>query len=669
MIKLDEDQNNEKEKHADGLEDALSALGWVEEKINAGDSEEVLSGVIKRQSDLIKEQLQKITSIENKNKELQKELKNSENEVMNLKNNKPKMEENTEVNGSNIRDLESKLNQQRALNIKVTTEFQKELAGLKAELKKYQDTPQGIISEPTTSDDKIKEFNQVLKEREQIISELRENIPGLETKIEEIEKNNKELWDEIAEIEKDKESLKFQLKESNELTNSKSEEIFKLKEEISAIGSQNQNLLNNDAMKQSLGDELAIITVEKESISNENINLKKEISILNDNCTKMQNTIENLTQDLGKLSEESHFKTEKIGEVLREGDSYKNEYVILKEKFVALEKTNEQKNQDLDNIKLRLDEHLAENKEFKEQLGYKDATIVDLKKQIKEYSEQIQYMEADTVNMTDYEDLKNIIDNKDEVITLKEKMLFDLQKEIEDKNQNLQNLKEELKFIDELKIQIADKNEQLEKINEFLEEARKEIHEKDLLSEEMDALNKTAMEQDQQKRVLYDLIKKLKEKLLGNNAIIDRLEKKIDDMKGVGIKENIELDDLRKEHDDLEAELRQKNDLIETNDEDIKLLNDQVIEYKSKLEEIKLNLSENIEKIGNIPKLEEEIRKIKSELEKKEVNERNLYVEIQKHAQWKINHEREVVLLKEENIGSKKRIKILRRDLTKLIKG
>ena len=109
------------------------------------------------------------------------------------------------------------------------------------------------------------------------------------------------------------------------------------------------------------------------------------------------------------------------------------------------------------------------------------------------------------------------------------------------------------------------------------------------------------MSQNHQKQVLYEQVRKLHEKETGDMAIIQRLEHQIEEMRSSVIKENLELETLKKEQQGNELKLkelqstlenkekmeakinRRLNEMKETHEKELNTLHDEITEHKKRI--------------------------------------------------------------------------------------
>jgi chromosome segregation ATPase len=397
------------------------------------------------------------------------------------------------------------------------------------------------------------------------------------------------LQERIDVMKKEKDEFMFKLgdamREKDEVTRS-------YEMQVEQLNAQNQALLNRTALNQSFDDEIAIISAEKQEIIRENTHLREENTINHSKIKQLEELSNKLHAEVLTIKAEMQEKTSKFKNLIQELEGYKNEFVNLKSTIVDLEKQNHTLEEELSQKQFQISEESGLTASYKEQIANKEAIIKDLQKEVNGYSEQLQYMEADTVKKSDYEELKRIITNKDQVITTKEKTIFELEKRADELRRHAENTEN---VIEELKEKLSQKGP-----------ADIEVRE---LKNELQSLNQTIIEQEDQKKVLYEQVRKLREKETGDIAIIQRLEQKIDLMQNSVIKENLELDALKKKRMEIEGELkniqskladkdkleaklnRRLNEMKESHEKEVNTLNDEINDLKKRIKILRRDLT------------------------------------------------------------------------------
>lgn len=455
--------------------------------------------------------------------------------------------------------------------------------------------------ESASSVDRLKEQAQLIERLNKKILELQKQNQELDVLIKadsqtrNVESIQKDFTQKISHLQERLDQLKVEKDEFmfklGEVKKENQEIVRSYEIQIEQLNAQNQALLNRTALNQSFDDEIAIMTAEKQELIRENTHLREENTI---NITKIKD-LEQLNKhqqsELIKFKTDTENKTGKFKELIQELEGYKNEFVNLKNKIADLERKNHSLTNELSQKQYQISEESNAVSSYKEQIANKEAIIKDLQNEITGYSEQIQYMEADTVKRSDYEELKRIIANKDQVITTKEKSIFEMEKKTEDLQKQTQNTENMLK---DLKQKLSQKGES----DTEMANLTKEIH----------TLSQSLTELEQQKQVLYDQIKKLKEKETGDLAIIHRLENQIEQMRSSIIKENLEMDTLRKQQQEYEAQLKEfrKNleekdkidgkvdrklkEMREANEKEVQSLQNEIMEHKKRIKILRRDL-------------------------------------------------------------------------------
>ncbi len=454
---------------------------------------------------------------------------------------------------------------------------------------------EGSIEEITEQAQIIERLNKKILELQKKNQEL-DALLKVDGQSRDIEKTKEEASTKISHLQARVDALKAEKDEFmfklGESMNQKEEIIRTYEMQIEQLKAQNQALLNRTALNQSFDDEIAIITAEKQELVRENTHLREENTLRNSKIKELETLNNQYHGELVQIKSDAEVKSSRFKGLVEELEGYKNEFVNLKNKIVELERNNQKLAEELSQKQFQMSEEATQIVSYKEMVANKDAVISDLQNQVEEYSEQIQYMEADTVKRSDFEELRAIISNKDDVITIKEKMIFDLEKKI-----------------DELRRYSEDNDSLIKELKQQLLEKGQEGSELDKLQNEIQILSHTVADQEQQKKVLYEQVRKLREKETGDEAIIERLEHQIEEMRSSVIKDNLELETLRKENatriqelNELRTELEKKEkldgkinrrlqEMKETHEKEINALHDEINEHKKRIKILRRDLS------------------------------------------------------------------------------
>ena len=123
-----------------------------------------------------------------------------------------------------------------------------------------------------------------------------------------------------------------------------------------------------------------------------------------------------------------------------------------------------------------------------------------------------------------------------------------LQEEIQQKDLQIQDLSDQLQ---KLEHSVEEKNEAVQTLESQLDNMQFIARERDEIKSQLQESAENVQELLSQKEVLYENIRKLKSDQSGDKAIIARLESKITTLQGKGLKDNVEVDMLRKKIDDI----------------------------------------------------------------------------------------------------------------------
>ena len=277
-------------------------------------------------------------------------------------------------------------------------------------------------------------------------------------------------------------------------------------------------------------------------------NLEKEVRELSK--TAEDNTVQN--QAIQKLYETIESKNDEIESLkaLNDEQAEKSEKIIndqvqkIKELTAQLEK-------------FQLDQ--TENQDLIGKLHEKD-------KQIKELEEQLQYLEDDTIQKSKFKKLELLLEKKDEVITEKEKVIFNMENSLKTANQKIHELQQQMETFNLVKKDLEKKAER--------------------------------------NKALVVEIEELKQKNLTNLELINHLEEKLEEA-------HVKSGNLTGK---FELELANLRSLLDGKDEEIKTLKEESIKFKKELSEYQ-QVDEKL--LSDIQNIKDEKLKKESELDEK----------------------------------------------------
>lgn len=581
-----------------------------------------------------------------------------------------------------IDELTAQVERMRSENIRLHDELNQ----LKDAGAQLQEKSQIIREMENETQQKIRDI-EALKNENQRVKELEEKIKQLNEDVIQrdniIQQNNKQ----ISEMQAQLQNLQSQV-----VLSGKQLEDFKgFQEKIANLEQINLEQLGKI---KSFEDKIQEMTVNQDSMVKSNQIWQGKCEDANNNLQKISEDLSNANQKLEEYTNEIKRKSEKIEDLEGELKSRNAEYQKLRDEF---SKVGQNESESL--------------KALNDQLVLKDKIIEDLKQEIATEENKI----AQMVHKDELAKLKAEIDNKNAQLKTQSDRLDQKEKEIsqiqdqliqikatmEMKNQEIQN---GLQQVNELQGIITEKNENLRGLETQIENLNKAVQENEQLKAQLEDAVKQLQEVIGQKGVLYEQIRNLKNTVSGDQAVIKRLEQKITDLQGKGLKENIEIELMRKKFDDLNNQLREQVAKAGENagkaavlKEQLDLVNPQILELKKENEMLKskitesegllkieiqtlsqqsmnkdkeiANLTEKLKALDNElikakegEKFKEELTKVKRSLDEQNgINDR-LADDVAKLKVEALVMKKENERLKDESIQLKRRIKLLRRD-------
>jgi chromosome segregation ATPase len=257
----------------------------------------------------------------------------------------------------------------------------------------------------------------------------------------------------------------------------------------------------------------------------------------------------------------------------------------LKEKEQQIESKN-QSIQNIDSSVIEKDQKIKELMTQLEQFGTGEAQLEEITvklhekdEKIKELEGQIQYLENDTVQKSKFDKVQLLIEKKDEIITEKEKEIFELNNSIQTSIQKVNNLQQQMETFSLLKKDVGKKEERIKTLVSEIEDLRQ----KNLSGSDLARHFEERLEESHKSIAKYEIaLESLKEK----ESEIERLQKKDDAVKNKFREaEQIEdrlLTDLQNVKDEKlkgEAELERKDA--------------EIIELKKKIKLMRRDLSQS----------------------------------------------------------------------------
>ena len=609
---------------------------------------------IKQLKEKIEQDNTEIEQLNERNAILENEKKNLMNEFENIINKKRKEDKEDKLNSeyikNNISDLHELLNEKE----KNEQKLKDDIYSLKLILEKKNNELSDIVNQKNREIKKIKdEQNDEIKST---FEELTECLEQAANQITDKDKKIEELLNEINSFQNSKDNnikeisdLKIYI---NQLEQERGSEMGKEKDKEKGKGKkvEKRNLINNKEDN----NKNDFVNISENNEDNNNINnindnldmdiMNKNIKSLNDKIIELSNELNNKENYINELNEEkmaflkkkgdyenrikgmtiliNKMKTELDNKNISLDDN-DNKIILLQNELISLNQNNNEANNSLNKL-------ISENNMLKAKIklledNYNTASIKnnDLINQInilqKENYEKFNKINSE--NMSKINELQNELNesecskNKDSLalhnLKLKNQKLINKISLLEEENKKLmeyQNLNNNLRneiilknknieeyidninsnnnIISSLKKDIITKNKFIEEQNKNYQELEKENNNINILKKNIDKAN----------NMINELLKKnenLSKENNENKNIINKLKHDID-MKKIEMEQNkIEYQNNLKEYEN------NKNLVIQLKKE-ISTVNNTIIDYKSKINEMEFKQNEAKSKIDNL---------------------------------------------------------------------
>lgn len=564
--------------------------------------------------------------------------------------------------------------------------------------------------------ERVERRNTKIKKLENEINDLILEIEKHKNEVErftELEQNNKKITDSNS-------TLRQQILENqSELSINQNElkllqsRIRNLQEELE----QNQHILDDFRGKaercQDLEEENFKLATDMEKILEEKHELQDKVTQITEDYDQLQNFLTQSKDDLLGIEKENedlrHTKDQLNTRILE----LREELDLKKQECINIREESSKMGEDVDSV----------SESFNAKLIEKDVLIDDLKQEIRDHKDKI----ASMVHKEELEKIQTDLVTKDKQISIWEDKYIEksqnyekLQLDIETEKTKLRDKIEELQthLLDsqDLKENLIEKEEVIKDFEKREEEFHEALMDNLRVQAEKEDLNEKLTELIEQKSVLFERINELKNHDRGHIAIIRRLEAKVADFESEKqmenkseeqtLKENIENDLLKQRIEELNVEIRDqivkaseavgryevtkdqieqlKHQIKETTDkydlmkQDMERLERKAKEEKedftTKLQESEQNLKDSLQNISQLEaeleqakaggELKEQIEVLKRDLEEQSGIAESLADDMSKSNIEVLIAKKETTRLNEEIVGLKRRIKLLRRDLS-----
>ncbi|MCK4688281.1 MAG: hypothetical protein KAT66_09125 [Candidatus Lokiarchaeota archaeon] len=306
---------------------------------------------------------------------------------------------------------------------------------------------------------------------------------------------------------------------------------------------------------------------EEESPLGTEDNLMEQLNLFMNENKKLTEDLNEKNKTIKELKTNVQELTQKIEDNATQGQAIQKLYETIEDKNDEIEKLNKIKTDQIEKITdltsqiETINSEQTQNQDLLEQLQEKENKIKDLK-------EQLQYLETDTIQKSKFEKAEVLLEKKDEIITEKEKAIFNIENSLKSANQKIHDLQRQLETFSLLKKDLEKKDERIKQLVVEIEE--------------------------------------LKQKNITNSELISRLEERLEEAQE------------KSGHitGKFEVELAHMRNIINGKDSEIKELKEKAFGMENKLSE-----TEKIEEklLSDIQDIKDDKLKMESELEKKDL--------------------------------------------------
>ncbi len=367
----------------------------------------------------------------------------------------------------------------------------------------------------------------------------------------------------VSEEESLKEQLNFFLEQNKQLT----EEITNLKEENESLKAITESFQykkeksiqlskeNNDTIENLLQS-----IVQKDELIKD---LESKIDFLNEtqvNDSDISLSIQNKEKEIEALKSQLEDRNNKVLE-FKTSDKEKDQ--VIQNQTLELERLNKivgdqtQKIQAVSSDIETLRSEQQTNIEISEKIDEKE-------KKIKELMEQIQYLENDTIQKSKFEKQQILLEKKDEIITEKEKEIFNLEHTQQTTNQSIKNLQQKLETFSLVKKDVEKKEERIKNLVLEIEK----LTQKNITNEEFINQIQARLEESQEKS--------------GN--IAGKFELEIMNLRNILDEQVAEIKDLRENENILKNKLQESDQIEDRILTEIQNVKDEKLKLESALE-------------------------------------------------------------------------------------
>jgi len=305
---------------------------------------------------------------------------------------------------------------------------------------------------------------------------------------------------------------------------------------------------------------------------NENKKLTEELNEKNKTIKELDTTIQELSQ--------------KVEDEAVQGQAIQKLYETIENKNDEIELLNKIKDDQIEKIKEfsnqieNFNSEQSQNQDLLVQIQEKENKIKDLK-------EQLQYLETDTIQKSKFEKVEVLLEKKDEIITEKEKAIFNMENSFKSANQKIHDLQQQLETFSLLKKDLEKKDERVKQLVVEIEE----LKQKNITNSELIRHLEERLEEAQEKS--GHITGKFEVELAHMRNIIDGKDSEIKELKEKAFGIENKLNETEKIDDKLLSDIQEiKDDKLKLESE-LEKKNQELVELKKKIKLMRRDLAKS----------------------------------------------------------------------------
>ncbi|MFX1590027.1 MAG: hypothetical protein ACFFC1_17935 [Promethearchaeota archaeon] len=357
---------------------------------------------------------------------------------------------------------------------------------------------------------------------------------------------NKKLTTEIKTIQEEKDDFKQKF---NELVKEKEKLGETLEKNSDTIDNLLQSIVQKDTKIKDLEAENKILldNTKSQDLEVERIpELNQALETKDQEINSLKSQIDNLTKQFEEID---HANNEKIEILQNQKLDIDNLSTIINEQVQKIQELNSQI------------ESFKSKREDTEELVKK---LQEKEDKIKEQMEQIQYLENDTIQKSKFEKVQLLAEKKDEIITEKEKTIFNMENTLKGANEKIKEMQQQLETFSLLK---KDREKKEERIKELVLEVEK-LNQKAKTNEDFIARLQKNLEESQEKS--------------GN--ITGKFELEIANLRNLIDDKNAEIKDMKENETQLKNKLYEAEQIEDRILTELQKVKDENIKHESEIE-------------------------------------------------------------------------------------